>query len=217
MRQRNSRNPDRGDTTLTHVARRIDGRWFTSAMADRRISQRKLAKLMGVDPASIHRLLTGKRAMRMDEATNLSRLLGVPVADVLTHAGMDVAAGAREVPVVGYVDGAGEVHLELEGRDRVMAPPDLPANAAAVVARTDGSPLDYMDGWVIFFPMPRENGVPPDIIGRYSIVQLESGVKLLRYVRRGYKKGTYNLQANVAPRVESVPLAWASPVLYIRT
>lgn len=186
-------------------------------MADRRISQRQLAKLMGVDPASIHRLFTGKRPMRMDEATNLSRLLGVPVADVLSHAGLDVAASANEVPVVGYVDGAGEVHLELDSEDRVPAPSDLPSNAAAVVARTDGSPLDYMDGWVIYFPLPKEDGVPPDIIGRYAIVQLESGVKLLRYVRRGYKKGTYNLQANVAPRIDSVPLAWASPVLYIRT
>lgn len=155
--------------------------------------------------------------MRMDEASNLSRLLGVPIAEVLEHAGMKVSEGNREAQVVGYVDSDGEVHIDLEIAETVPAPADLPATTVALVGRTAGGPLDYMDGWTVFFALPNDDTVPPDIIGRFAIVQLESGVKLMRQVRRGYKPGTYNLGALTAANLDSVRLVWASPVLYMRT
>lgn len=217
MRRRNTADAEAGNTSLsTPTACRIDRRWFTAAMSDQRISQRKLAKLMGVDPASIHRLLSGKRPMRMDEATQISRLLSVPVSDVLEHAGMNVKEGQRSVPLVGYVDGTGEAHLDWSARGpEVVAPDELPARTVAVQMRTATTSLDPWDGWTLFAELPK--GVAPDALGRLCLVGLQgNGVQLLRFVRRGYARGRYNLMYPGTGDITDAALDWATPVLSIR-
>lgn len=216
MRRRNGPNPVNRDNLLTRHVAPIDGRWFTSAMADRQISQRQMAKLMGVDPASIHRLLTGKRPMRMDEAAQIAHLLSLPVADVLEHAGVKLQEGQRMVPIIGYVDGQGEAHLSRdEDAEQIQAPQDLPARAVAVQMRTAASALDSMDGWTLFTTLP--DGVSPDAVGRLCLVGLKgNGVTLLRFVRRGYQKGRYNLVHPGLGDLNDAPLDWATPVLHIR-
>lgn len=220
MRRRNSpddgRKPASGSGALTAAEPRIDGRWFTSALADRRISQRQFAKLMGVDPASIHRLLTGKRPMRMDEATQIARLLSLPVADVLEHAGVRLQEGQRMVPIIGYIDGQGEAHMSSdEDAEQIAAPQELPARAVAIQMRTAASALDAMDGWTLFTTLP--DGISPDAVGRLCLVGLKgNGVALLRFVRRGYQKGRYNLVHPGLGELHDAPLDWATPVLHIR-
>jgi transcriptional regulator with XRE-family HTH domain len=198
----------------------LDRRWFTTALADRRLSQRQLAKLMGVDPASVHRLLTGKRPMRLDEATALARLLDKPVTDVLDHAGVPLQPPG-DVPVAGWIDGVGEVHLDLSepASERVPGFPGAPENTVALRAQTSGSPMQHVDGWVYYVALPAapEGGVDPEAVGRYCLVQLESGTRLLRWVRRGYQRGTWNLEAHTSPSLANVVLLSASPVLGIRT
>jgi len=39
----------------------------------------------------------------------------------------------------------------------------------------------------------------------------------MRHVKRGYKRGTYNLTDNTGRTTENVELAWASPVFWIKT
>lgn len=199
---------------------RIDGRWFTSTLRDRRISQRGLAKLMGVDPASIHRLLTGKRPMRLDEATALSKLLDKPVSEILDHAGIPLQT-ADTVPVAGWVDGIGEAHLETDQKnpERVPGLAAMPSSTFALRAQTGGTPLQFIDGWLLYVELPLQSGeIDPDVIGRYCLVELESGARLLRWVRRGYKRGTWNLDGHFgAPSINSAALNSATPVLGIRT
>lgn len=200
------------------MANRIDGRWFTSTLRDRRISQRQLAKLMGVDPASIHRLFTGKRPMRLDEATALSKLLDKPVGEILDHAGVPLQT-ADTVPVAGWVDGVGEVHLEPdEQTERVPGLAGMAGNTFALRAQTGGTALQFLDGWLFYVELPLRNGeIGSDVIGRYCLVELESGARLMRWVRRGYKRGTWNLDGNFgAPSIASATLTAATPVLGIR-
>lgn len=216
MRRRNSANPGRGGPALTSPVASIDGRWFTATLADRRMSQRQLAKLMGVDPASVHRLITGKRPMRMDEATEIARLLSLPVADVLEHAGLDVSGSGRTVPLAGYVDGQGEAHLDWDAHgEAIPAPAELSGPAVAIQLRTAGTALDAMDGWVLFATLP--DGVSPDAVGRLCLVGLQgNGVALLRFVRRGYQRGRFNLVHPGLGELRDAALDWAVPVLHIR-
>lgn len=216
MRRRHGRNPARGEPVLTQVASRIDERWFTDRLADSHLSRRQLAKLMGVDPASVHRLLKGKRAMRMDEATEIARLLSLSVADVLEHAGMDVSGSGRTVPLAGYIDGDGEAHLDWDAKgEQLPAPVDLPARAVAVQMQTAASPLDAMDGWTLFTTLP--DGIAADAIGRLCLVGLHGkGVVLLRFVRRGYSKGRFNLVYPGLGDLRDAALDWAVPIFHIR-
>jgi transcriptional regulator with XRE-family HTH domain len=74
---------------------RIDTRWFVDTLAERRLSQRGVARHLGCDPSQVHRLLTGKRTMRLDEAEQLAILLGKPVTEVLDRAGQKEGRARR--------------------------------------------------------------------------------------------------------------------------
>lgn len=175
---------------------------------------------MGVDPASIHRLLTGERPMRLDEATSLSKLLDKPATEILEHAGIPMRV-EETAPVCGWVDGVGEAHFDLDSdgeRERVPGLVGVPGNTFALRAQTGGTPLQFIDGWLLFVELPLKHGeIAPDVIGRYCLVELESGARLFRWVRRGYKPGTWNLDGNLGtPSIASAKLVAATPVLGIR-
>ena len=68
----------------------IDNRWFIGRLADKQISQRKLAKHLGLDPAAVSLMLRGKRKMSASEAADIARLLGVGTDEVLARAGAGV-------------------------------------------------------------------------------------------------------------------------------
>ena len=71
----------------------VDTRWFQAQLADRRLSQRKLASLMGLDPGAVSLALHGKRKLSAAEVADIARLLGVGVDEVMMHLG---AGGHRE-------------------------------------------------------------------------------------------------------------------------
>lgn len=79
----------------------IDTHWFQSQLADRRLSQRKLAQLMGVDPGAVSLMINGKRRMTMEEAAEIARLLHVDVTEVMTKAGVSAPKTAAPVSVRG--------------------------------------------------------------------------------------------------------------------
>lgn len=195
----------------------IDTDWFLGQLTARRLSQRQLAKFMGIDPASVHRLLQGKRPMRFDEASQLAGLLGVTVDDVLRHAGLPVGAG-QTVPVVGRIEDSGEAHIDWGTEiDRVPAPMEMAANTVAVVLRTAGTTWEPMDGWTMYL-RPPVDGVPADAVGRMCLVRLAgNGTVLLRFLRRGYKRGRWDLVGWQVASVESAALDWATPVEFIAT
>lgn len=183
------------------------------------MSRRQLARVMGIDPASVYRLLHGIRPIRMEEATKLANILGVPVGEVLQHAGLRIDDGQRTLPIAGTIDGIGEVQIDLASKlGEVHPPAEVPDSAIALQVRSAGGPVAVFDGWIYFIDRPSGKGVPADIASRLAVCQLDSGVTLLRFIRRGYKAGTWNLDSFVgAASVENARLTWAQPVLYIRT
>lgn len=194
----------------------INTRWFNAVLHERGISQRELCRRLGLDSSAMSLTFRGKRQMKMTEAVDIARLLGVPLTDVLENAGIKLdSAGARLAPVVGHMDSEGEAHIAWKARgERVSVPAELPDDTVALVAKTEGGPLSLMDGWTFFLEPPSEPS--PDIIGRYCVVGLQGGVSLVRFVRRGYKHGTYNLASTIAVSIENAALEWASPILLIR-
>lgn len=53
--------------------------WFRHLIAAKKLSQRKLAKLLDLDPAAISLMLRGQRRMTNAEAHQMSIILGVPM------------------------------------------------------------------------------------------------------------------------------------------
>jgi len=191
----------------------VDTRWFRDRLADRQMSQRGLARALGLDAAAVSLMLRGKRAMRMTEAADIARLLGVPAGEVMKAAGVRASTSGESVPVIGFVDGAGEAHWQDDGS--VPHPGgDMPAAVHAVQCKTGGTQLDHMDGWLLFCASTAPNGVQADAVGRLSFCRLRNGVIFLAVPKHARTRGRWDL-SGPGSTAAGVDLEWAVPVLSI--
>lgn len=196
----------------------VNTKLFRDRLAEREMSQRELARRMGLDSAAVSLMLRGRREMKIAEAATIARLLGVPAQEVMTNAGVNVSSRGQSTPVVGIMDGLGEVTWASAKKLGTAPRPtaDLPADLRAIECHTEGSALDYMAGWVLFTTDPKD-GVDPDCIERLCVVKLRTGgVSGVAQVRRGHKKGRWNLSGPLG-NIKDADLEFASPILLITT
>ncbi len=199
---------------------RIDRAWFSTQLRQRGTTQRALAAHMGIDTSAVSLLLNGKRRLQLPQAQEIADFLGLDVAEVLSHAGVRIAARAGapapipQVRLVGTVNAQAAVRLDATPAT-IDAHVSMPADAVAVRAQTAGSPLDVMDGWLIIF-QPSRAAAPELSGGRLSVVELRDGRRFLAIVRRGYADGTHNLLLPSGALLENLHVASAAPVLWIR-
>jgi transcriptional regulator with XRE-family HTH domain len=80
----------------------VNSKWFKDTLADRKISQRKLARLMAMDPGAANRMIHGDRKIQIDEAVKLASILSVPLNDVLMAAGIQAlpSRGGGTIPSI---------------------------------------------------------------------------------------------------------------------
>ena len=124
----------------------VDTRWFQNLLADKRLSQRQLAKRLGLDPAAVSLMLRGKRKMSVTEASELARFLGVEMDEVLLHAG-----STPTVPVKAPAGLRG-------GVARVVAVDQPKAVIDAGGAGSIEIPVPMSDGTVATLLLPRALG-----------------------------------------------------------
>lgn len=192
----------------------IDTQWFLDRLAERKLSQRGLAKLMGVDPSAISLMFRNKRRMTIEEAAQIAVLLNASTGEVLRAAGVEAPTSASRITVIGYVNSAGVVSLEAEGlHETVDAPPGLPADAVAIQSRTAGATLN--DGYLYF--MSGDHLPPDSAVGHLAMAAIRDNGLQLTHVRRGYSRGVYNLVDWSGAQRTNVSLAWAVPILWIKT
>lgn len=191
----------------------INQAWFKDRLRQVKLSQRQLAKQMGLDPASVSYMLAGKRGMSMDEARSLSGILLVSVTEVMRQAGIDVVDDVRKVPVAGYVSSGAAVSLLPKGtHDVVTCPADVTTGSFAVQTRIVNSPND---GWLSFVSGVQEK--PEDCTGKLTVLALKDGRMLQAIIKRGYKQGYYNLILLPEGGVlENAEVAWAARILWIQ-
>jgi transcriptional regulator with XRE-family HTH domain len=193
----------------------VDTKWFRDRLADRQLSQRGLARLMGLDAAAVSLMFRGKREMKITEAAELARLLGVPADDVLEAAGVRIASQGERIPIVGWVDGAAEFHWQNDGDTLPHPGAGLAVDITAAQCRTAGSPLAHMDGWILYGQGTAPNGVQAESVGRLSWCRLRGGVIYLAAPSRSRQRGRWDL-AGPAVDVRAADLEWAAPVLLIQ-
>jgi transcriptional regulator with XRE-family HTH domain len=199
----------------------IDGGWFFDRLDDRGQSLRALSRYLGKDASAISRTFSGKRRMTMEEAVEIASFLGVPVTEVMQHAGI-----ARE----GEELGAKILLSATIGEDGVLSPLAEPqplpqpvldkarlsigaARSRTVIAaqvRATAGALSIWDDTVLLFS-PADS-VEAGAIGALAICGLKDGRQLLGKLDRARKTG----EARVilpAGGVEEAVLATATPVL----
>ncbi|WP_288076441.1 helix-turn-helix transcriptional regulator [Pseudomonas sp.] len=196
----------------SNFTQNINQQWFKDRLLSRKISQRKLSSLIGIDPASMSYMLSGQRRMSMEEAVEISRHLLVPATEVMRQAGIEVLDDVTKLPIKGYLDCERKVHFFPEGAfDKVNGPADMCARSFVLQARCPG--FGY-DGWLYF--VSGEAKTPDACIDKLSYVTLHDGSAMTAVIKRGYKLGTYNLmQAGDSSTLENKIVQSANEIKWI--
>lgn len=191
---------------------RMNTMFFKNRLQDRKITQRKLASLLELDPAAITLMLKGERRMQPKEAQVIADLLGLPITQVLREAGINVTEDVANVPIAGSVDGNGRITLMPVGtHEMITAPPDVPRDGYALQIRAFG---DAQDGWVLY--VSDASNLADQHLDRLCAVSIADGRAVVAWVRRGYRAGLHNLM--LWPSKEPLHdqhLVSASPVLWL--
>lgn len=209
MLQRAQHGADNNETPMSE----INKEFFTDRLRAIKLSQRQLAKKIGIDAAAMSYTFSGKRRMAMEEAKAIADVLMLPVTEVMRQAGIDVTDDVRKVPIAGFIGSGSVVSLLPKGtHDLVVAPGDVPHGSFALQIRTSGSPYD---GWLAF--VSGQQQPPGELLDRYAILATSDGQMLSAMIRRGYKQKLHNLmllpEGNV---LENREVAWGARVLWIQ-
>lgn len=191
----------------------MDTRWFKEQLAIKKLSQRQLAKSLGLDHAAISLMLRGSRRMQVSEANQISHILGVKTTEVLRRAGLDVHDDVIRVPITCYVDDEGELTLFPEKTyDHVVGPADCPRGTYAVQCRARSHP---QDGWLLF--VSPDHQAPEANFDKMCVIATSTGVSFCGVVRRGYRSNTFNLLIWPGRDVRTdMNVTWVAPVLWIK-
>ncbi len=195
-------------------SRPMNTKWFRRQLLDKHLSQRGLAKLLGIDPAAVSLMLRGQRRMTLQEAHRISEILGVATSEVIREAGIPTDDGIRRIPISGICGSEGIVQLlAARSHEKVPAPADVPADSYAIQVRQPGH---CKDGWLLFVAAAQQE--PKDRLDSMNLCALHDGSQVLAYIRRGYRKDTFNLTliTDAAKLLQDQHVLWASPVLWIR-
>lgn len=192
----------------------VNTKWFRDRIADQRMSQRGLARLLGLDAAAVSLMLRGKREMKIAEAAAIARLLGVPADEVMAQAGVAIRSGGTLVPLCMWMDASAELHAETDGTSVPHPGGDLPDAVSAIQCRTAGTDLDHMDGWVMFTSRGMDGSIQAEAVGRLSVVRLKNGVMCVAKISRGLTRGRWNLASPVGT-MRDVEVEWAKPILQV--
>jgi transcriptional regulator with XRE-family HTH domain len=193
--------------------RPVNTRWFKDRLADRKLSMRKVAKQLDLEPSAVSLMLRGLRKIKIEEAAALAPMLGVPLNEVLMQCGFDLshAVEGEHVPVVGWADPDWRVHMgESTGPKLVVAPP----NKGTVALRDQSG--GFWDGWLMYYK-PTEH-IRPKAIGRLSVVELlDTGEKLIRWLKPLLEpEDAYYLLGVGGAASGAVRIKSASPILWVK-
>lgn len=127
----------------------------------------------------------------------------------------------QTVPVVGYVGAGDKVypiddHPMGQGFEEVEVPFTIGKPLVAVRVRGDSMRPMLHDNWLLIYTRDHD-GVVDDCMNKLCIVKVsDDGPTLIKEVRRGPKRGRFNLLSTNASPIEDVALDWAARVLFIQ-
>lgn len=133
---------------------------------------------------------------------------------LLDGSGSPIAKGGS-IPVEGYV-GAGAEFIPFADDNPGLgdAPMTVEPESTAVIVRGDSMYPRYFDGEYLYYIKAERD--PLDFIGQECVISLPDGRKYIKILRKGSRKGLFNLESWNAPTIEDQPVEWAAPVTWRR-
>ena len=177
-------------------------------LAYKGMKARDLVDQTGHSKSEISEWINGKRRFNADVLDAFARVIGVDPGDLFRLPG-------GEALLIGKV-GAGAEITRMEHPDileGIPLPPGMNAPNAAIIEGDSQYPLK--EDWVIFYG-PENEGIPDKCVGELCVVQVKDGPTLLKTLKRGSRKGLWNLESWNAMTREDQKIEWAALVMDIR-
>jgi transcriptional regulator with XRE-family HTH domain len=185
---------------------------------------REASRILGVNESTLKGYEIGTRAISRENIRMFSRELKVPMAwlewGVGTMEGEEpLPQGRRYIPVVGHIGSRGQVDPD-HGRSSqfgsVELPFPLPAEGdyAALRVVGDGMMPAYPPETVVIVTKEGE-GLRQEQIGRFALVCLTDKRRFFRVIKRGSKRGLYNLQCWGAADIDDVRIEAVSEIVCV--
>ena len=174
------------------------------------LTQVGLGGLLDTDDSTVYRLIHGMRAIWVYEVVKLARIFDVSPYEIMHRAGAEPLAEALSLPIVGSLNGALDITPSRK-HPPVKSIPVLEQSAVGVIC--DDNASRYY-GW-IFVYVPA-NDIQQSAVGRLSVVKLDSGKTVIRFLSHGLHAGRFDLATIGGPSFSNFVVSAASPVLFIR-
>lgn len=181
---------------------------------EKKLTLEQVAERADASTAQIQKLERGERRLTIDWVRRLAVALDVTEAEIL---GIEVAGDSNPVPVVGYVGAGAEVfpiddHHKGAGLYEADAPPHLPhGKGIALEVRGDSMMPFIQDGFILFYN-ERYPGVPPELVNKMCVVQVQGGPCLVKWIRKGDGIGRFTLES-INPKdepIRNVMIEWSA-------
>lgn len=186
-----------------------DTNLFRTLRLAAKLTQAKLAKLVGTSQAQIGRLEKNERELTKPWAERIAPHLNTTVERLLK---LD-----SYVPIAGYVGAGGCAYYYDSPSDvgEAPRPPGFSRLGVALIVRGDSMPAVAEDGWLIYYEK-RSDPPTEDMIGELCVVGLECGSVMVKRVFRGGEPGTFDLVSTGLAPLKGRIILWAAKVDWIK-
>jgi transcriptional regulator with XRE-family HTH domain len=162
----------------------MDKSWIRNQMLDKRINQKKLAEMLGIDAGAVSRMLSGERKLQLAEAATLSLIFGETLDEILFRFGVIGDAGSVSVKLSGTVDSDGDL-TALDEAISIPPPPSTIGSLNCAQIRGD----TFLDRALVFY------GDPVAVVNdRLGMLLLPGGRRVLGMAYKGYLPNKYNVK-----------------------
>lgn len=159
-----------------------------------RVSQSGFAKLCGVSQPTVVRWEKGEDVPVDEHMVKIARL--ARMGPLKFKYGQSAAEmGNMTILIVGVIGAGEEVKKTADGADtpneRVSAPEGLEAEGLFALKVTGNAFRPIRDGWIAYYHQASD--VADEVMGELCVIELASGERLLKEIRRGSEPGRYTL------------------------
>lgn len=200
----------------------IDKDWFHAQLLDKKRSLRGLAAHMKLDPSAVSRMFSGQRKMQMQEAREIALFLGVPMSDILSHAGLSIDLDGLPTRIL-LAATIGEDGKIVRLKEPRPLPQSVIERAQAAIGRYNGQiiaaqvraatgPFSIWDDAIVLFG--HTDTVDPAAIGSLAICRMRNGEQIMAKVESARKTGEARI-TSASGRIEEALLETATPVLAV--
>ncbi|MGP0093297.1 MAG: S24 family peptidase [Xanthobacteraceae bacterium] len=177
------------------------------------VSARSAAIRFGWIPSTYASHENGQTPVPMRDAPKYARAFKVSAAWLLTGEGPLKARNI--VKVIGLIGAGAEITPEAEqvppeGLAEVEVPFPVPEDAIAFEVQGESMYPRYDPGDIVLCRNHERD--PADLIGHEAAVRTTAGHRYLKRLRRGARKGVFDLESFNAELIRGVRIAWASEV-----